>query len=152
MTSVDLGNLSIVKNSSDPGSFSFWDYLSDQDVNPNIALACAKVWWPDFVQIEGFVLLKEQYDREYFDRVLRDSGAEAVEKTINTILLDNFFQEPGPDEVELWEAIGNLMCETWVAKASMMFPSLKFAAEFSWYSEDQYDPGVTIGQAPGNNK
>lgn len=142
-TPMDPGKLSIVASSGlSPGKFSFWDYLAGRSDGPEIALAYGSLLWPQFVRVSGFILLEEHYDEAYFERVLRDYGPAKVEATINTTYLDNIVGAKDVEQ-EVLEALGALLCETWVARAKLMFPDLDFVAQFDWYS-DKGDPGITI--------
>ena len=127
---------------------SAWDLLSTRANGPELATAYAKVFWPDLVEVDGYVLLAENFDHEYLNRIVSDHGRENVEATINTTYLATVFG-PGPTEVAdaVWEELGRLVCEAWKARAEQLFPGKKFVTEFQWYSEDEGDPGVTLRQA-----
>jgi hypothetical protein len=127
---------------------SAWDILYDRADGPQVATAYAKVFWPDLIEIDGYVLLAENCDRGYLNRIVAEHGREIVEATINTTYLPTVFG-PGPTEVAdaVWEELGRLVCEAWKARAEQLFPGRKFITEFQWYSEHEGDPGVTLRQA-----
>ena len=126
--------------------FSFWDYLYNRWDGPEVALAYSTAFWPELVEVEGFVLLKEQYEAEYLARVKANYGREKVEATINTTYLQDLFTDntEGTDE-SVWTALGELLRDTWKARAEAVFPDREFATTFAWYTEDS-DPGVTLFQ------
>ncbi len=112
-----------------------------------------KIFWPEFVTLDGFVFLAIQYDRDYYDQTTEligsdssSSGARGIEGTINTIYLNLLFGD-GPVLLKVIENVGNLMAETWKTKASTEFPDKTFQTEFQWYGEDgETDPGLTLFQ------
>lgn len=138
-----LQNINIANK--DGSTFSFFDYLHNLSEGPEKALVYSKLFWPDLVQIDDFILLSEHYDRKYFDQVLSDYGPTAVETTINTSYLYDFVKGKCEYSDEVWEALGLLLCETWKMKASFLYPDRAFTTEFSWYSEKD-DPGITLFQ------
>lgn len=127
-------------------NISFWGLLSNQGHEIELALLYGKAFWPELVQVEGYVLLAEHYDEGYFERILRDVGSEQLEATINTAYLRNIFGDQDADDA-LWEALGHLLAQTWKSCAEAKFPGRTFRSEFSWYSEIG-DPGITLFQEP----
>ena len=144
MAAIDPRILHIAE--SVPGGFSFWNFLYHRREGAEVALAYARVFWPELVMVEGFVFLSENYDREYFDRVVSDYGGIQVEATINTTYLDELFGA-GPIDADesVWCELGNVVGQCWKARAQSLFPSMRFATTFQWYSDDG-DPGVTLFQ------
>lgn len=119
-----------------------WDSLASQGHPVGLALGYAKVFWPDFVEVEGFVLVAEHYTDDYFNRILEEVGAAELEATINTTYLRDLFGDGDAPEAT-WETLGNLLTRTWKAKAEVEFPHRSFRSTFAWYS-DIGDPGITI--------
>lgn len=145
MTSIDPKMLKVAKAAE--GSFSFWEFIRSRGEGPAIALAYAHVFWPELIEIEGFILVKENYDPEYLSRVMAECSRENVEATINTTYLQDLFGADGTRaDQEVWTKLGELVRDAWKAHAQSQFPDKEFAATFAWYSEDG-DPGVTLFQA-----
>lgn len=144
MARGDLKALKIAKNVGD--DCSFWDFLRDRSGGPELALIYSSVFWPELIEVEGFVFLKENYDAAYFARVAAECGRENVEATINTTYLQDVFGvgEEWPDN-SVWTALGELLRDSWKARAEALFPDREFATKFAWYSEGG-DPGVTFYQ------
>jgi hypothetical protein len=145
MTNIDPKSLRIVHNFSTSEHFSFFEYLAAKRDGPEIAFTYAKVFWPDLIEVQGFVLLAENYDPAYFERVYKEYGALCVEAMINTIYLDDLFGVQETDD-SVWEALGAVLCAMWKARAKHCFPEKDFRTEFRWYSEEDA-PGVTLQQA-----
>lgn len=141
MHDVSPQDLAIVPDGSDT---SFWECLFSRSEGPEVALLHAKAFWPDFLEVEGFILLAENYDRDYFERILADYGAPKLEATVNTTYLESLFGagEAKPDVIE---ALGRVLCDSWQARARTLFPDREFVAHFDWYSSDG-DPGVVLHQ------
>lgn len=144
MKNFESGILKIVRDSKSE-QFSFFDYIYSASKGPEEALLYSKLFWPDLVDVNGYVFLSENYDRDYFDEVVSEYGESKVEETINTTYLYNLVGGKTEYENEVWEALGNVLCETWRQRAQYLFPERSFAVEFSWYS-DHDDPGVTLYQ------
>ena len=113
---------------------------------PEEALIYSKLFWPDLIEVDGFVFLAENYDREYYDQVVRDYGASQVEETINTTYLYNLVGGKGEYDTAVWEALGNTLCSIWKSRVRRQFPDKKVVVLFSWYTEID-DPGITLYQA-----
>lgn len=144
MGRIDVAKLKIAKDAG--GDFSFWDFLYRRADGPELALAYSSVFWPELVEIDGFVLIKENYDADCLARVRAECGPENVEGRINTTYLQDLFG-PGAEGADewVWTALGELIRDAWKAHAEALFPGREFAATFAWYSEDS-DPGVTLYQ------
>ena len=123
------------------------DFLYFDDRGPELALMYSKLFWPDLIEVDGFVLLATNYDREYFDEVITNYGAKHVEGHINLCYLQYMVGTGEHDcEDEIWEFLGKTLCETWKQRAQYLFPQKSFVTEFAWYSDDIGDPGVTLYQ------
>ncbi len=90
-------------------------------------------------------MIRENYDPEYFTRVVAECSRENVESTINTTYLQDLFGVDSDVDESQWTALGERLRDAWRACAETNFPNRKFAATFAWYSEDG-DPGVTLFQ------
>jgi len=144
MASFEPSILKIVQDSKTE-DFSFLDCIYSASRGPEEALLYSKLFWPDMVDVDGHVFLAENYNRDYFDKVVSEYGVSKAEETINTTYLYNLVGGKDEFENEVWEALGNVLCETWKHRAQYLFPERSFAVEFAWYS-DHDDPGVTLYQ------
>jgi hypothetical protein len=130
--------------------FSPWEFLGRRNEGPEIGLVYASVFWPELIDVQGLILLKEMYDESYLQETLAVCGYDQVESTINTVYLYNIFASECKNYVVgTWEALGSLICKTWHARAISQFPDRKFIVEFNWYIDDGAelsDPGVTMRQ------
>jgi hypothetical protein len=60
MDRIDRQELKMARNAGN--DFSFWEFLCDKKAGPEMAIAYSTVFWPEFVEVDGFVLIKENYD------------------------------------------------------------------------------------------
>ncbi len=125
---------------------SFLDYIHSINKGPEEALAYFKLFWPDLIEVDGYVFLLDNYNQEYFDKTLSEYGHNKVEKTINTTYLYYLVGGEADYEYEVWEVLGEMLCETWQRRASSLFPEKNIIVEFTWYS-DYDDPGLTLYQS-----
>ena len=146
MNNNDLKRLREALLSSGTGHVSFWEILSNQGYEIEIAVLYGKAFLPELIDVDGYVLLAEHFDEGYFQRILRDVGSEQLEATINTTYLRNIFGDQDAEDA-MWEALGHLLAQSWKSHAEARFPSRQFRTEFSWYS-DIGDPGITLFQEP----
>lgn len=145
MNNNDLRRLERMLLGSSVGDIAgAWEFLGSERQPIEIALLYGKVFWPDLVEVDGFVLLTAQYDEDYYHRVLADLGRDKLEATINTTYLRTVFGDRDAHEA-VWETLGCLLSHSWKACAETKFPGRKFHSEFSWYS-DIGDPGITLFQ------
>jgi hypothetical protein len=139
-------SLKIIRDLNLPGGEpDFGDYLSHVREGPEVAFVYGKIFWPDLIEVDGFVLLSENYDEVNYKRIRSEYPDSVIEDTINTTYIDDLFGAGDIDvSDEVWEALGQLICETWKARAELLFKR-PFVCEFNWYSE-YGEPGVTMYQ------
>lgn len=147
MNELELSNLkrALAHKEGSNGS-SIWDSLAQGGYEIELALAYGKVFWPDLIEVKGYVFVAEHYDADYFEQVLRDVDISLIESTINTTYLRDLFGDKDADE-SVWEELGELLTRSWKARAEAMFPHMKFCSKFAWYSDDIGDPAITLYQS-----
>lgn len=146
MVSFDPKILKLYRDSKDD-LVETTDYLYFDDKGPELALIYSKLFWPDLIEVDGFVFLSEHYVKENYDELLVVYGPGYVERIINACYLQ---YAVGTGEFdysdEIWELLGQTLCETWKQRATSLFPQKSFKTEFAWYSNEVGDPGVTLYQ------
>ncbi|MDQ3706733.1 MAG: hypothetical protein M3437_16230 [Chloroflexota bacterium] len=75
-----------------------WYYLFDL-ANHEIAAAFSKLFWPDFIEVDGLILLAENYPRlgmtpEEFKQTL-ESNPRSIEFTVNYVSIPYMFRDNG---------------------------------------------------------
>lgn len=152
MTNFDPHILKLFRDSKDD-LVDTTDYLHFDDRGPELALIYSKLFWPDLIEVDGFVFISEKYERRNYELIITDARVNNVESYVNTFYL---FDAVGTGEYdcedEIWELLGHTLCETWKQRAQHLFPEKSFVTEFAWYSDDIGDPGVTLYQPKCQSK
>lgn len=106
-------------------TFSLLDYIygtmETKAVSPDIYVAFAQMYWPDFVEIDGLVFLAANYDAKYLSE-LKDQGVarNRIEYWMNLVCLDGIIEMPSvekPDEfIGHTQYVASKLKEMWTAK------------------------------------
>ncbi len=122
-------------------NFSLYDYLfgvvKTNQLADDIYIAFLKMFWPDFYCIDGCVFLKEQFEPEYYDRLLNEgTSRQEIEKWINLFFLGGMMQESTSDESIRYLAIH--LTKLWEMKLKEDFPDKEFDVKYFHDEEDGY--------------
>jgi hypothetical protein len=127
--------------------FDTWSYLNLR-ADADLAAAFTKLFWPDFVEVEGCVLLKRAYSPESFQEWMeRFQGDERrVEATMNhvhiwDVFIASFDRQKYPDE--LYEYLANALIFGWKQALSLAFPDKRFVFTL----RHGYGPEISFRQA-----
>src|SRR5690242_1190213 len=110
--------------------FDYWDYLNLRG-DADLAAAFSKLFWPDFVEVEGCVLLARHYNPENFEHWMQnlEGNRRAVESQVNhTHIADLFLNNhPASDfPRELWDYLGTILLIMWKHALQDAFPDKRF--------------------------
>lgn len=124
----------------------FVKYKSDFD----LAFAFCKLFFPDFVQVEGCVLLTDAHDPATFDawKNKLNGRTQDIEATLNHTHIYDLFSDSGDDaevSLEIFEEIGKYIAKSWVIALKEAFPEKQFDIHFS-SGPDDYGPTITFYQ------
>ena len=120
--------------------FTLYDYVGCklQDISEyqdDLMFALSRLYWPDFLSIDGFIFLKEIFDESsYFNYKQQQDG---VEYWMNLLLTENFYQD-----LDLAVEFASVLKETWGAKLKLEFPDKQFTIDVF----DDEDFGLTFYQ------
>jgi len=109
-----------------------------------LAVAFSALYWPEFVEVEGCVLLRERYEPVNFREWKEEFGGDLsrVEGIVNHVHLWDLFQ---PDEASVperaIESLGRILSCTWQCALRQQFPGREFDVRFV---EDDSEYGPTI--------
>ena len=111
------------------------------------ALMYSRLFWPEFIEIDGMVFLKDNTDdhedRSRVEKVLNDYGGDRsqTEKSFNLTEIPSviFGQGIGESTEEEDEILAALLCEMWSARLKAVYPSRHFKVEV-------WQPEVTGGE------
>jgi len=117
---------------SEPFSLHDYAYAAafKQCLPADAIVALAAVLWPAFVEVDGLVLLAEQFSAEKLD-ALRSQGlpANEVEFWMNILAVDGFFQSlPGTSPSHA-RSLARTLRQAWQAKLALDFPHCRFKVE-----------------------
>ena len=119
----------------DTTGFNIWDLIHAKGSALD-ALMYSKLFWPDFVEIEGMVLLKDhlagEYGRKRVSEVNKQNKGDLTrtEKSFNYIEVFYISGSRGGEstvEQDLW--LAELLCEMWAARLKLLYPDRSFAVE-----------------------
>ena len=111
--------------------------------DPDLLFHMIEVFWPTFTEKDGRVFLKEQFSKDYYNRLIdEDSNSEYW---INLFKLDDFFSE-----MDDWDEKASLFAQAlvpiWEVKLQRDFPEMKFTVRYLC-DEEVGDYGLTFYQA-----
>lgn len=96
--------------------------------SPDLAIAFAHFFWPEFVEIDGCVLFKEHYDSVTFQRWQEEYGGDhaLIERMVNHTHLDSFFLNSDGVEEDAYDYLVHITARMWKAGLQEQFPNKKF--------------------------
>jgi len=133
-----------------PG-LELWSYLGVVG-SYELAAAFSKLFWPDFVEVEGCVVLAEHFYEGAIKGVKLPQERQQFEMSINHVhVWDLFSNDPGRASVniELDEYLAKILTVIWKHALQESFPDKEF--EFSYATEpDDYGPTIFFCQKDGS--
>jgi hypothetical protein len=128
---------------------TLWQYLSLRG-DPELGAVFATLFWPELVEIEDCVLLKEHLAQTNFEewKEACEGDRGCIEVSVNHIHVWDLF--PNADGKDLndavFEYIARVLERCWSCAAKEAFPERTFVVEYSNEPQD-YGPTVTLYQA-----
>jgi hypothetical protein len=118
--------------------------MIDGRQNPPIEIADLipeRVLWPEFIELDGMIFLKNGFDPRHYKSWMADFQAEApghvlsietrLEAILNARYLKEIFLGTGyVPERKMLEQLGKLMEENWQTKLNVEFPGRQIKASF----------------------
>lgn len=134
----------------DNPNFNLWDFINYKS-DFDLAFAFCKLFFPDFIQVEGCVLLAEKFEPASFAnwKNVLNQDRHQLESTLNrTHVYDLFSESESSVEVnlEMCEEIGKYLAKSWASALKENFPEKKFDIRFSTEPND-YGPTITFYQS-----
>ena len=129
--------------------FTLWNYL-DVRGDYELAAAFSKLFCPDFVEVDGYVFLAEQFDHANFEQWRQQfaDDRKSVEAVINHVHIDDLFNNGSRADYqpELVEYLGRVLVVCWRRALQELFPPRQFTFECS-AQPDEAGPTITFFQA-----
>jgi hypothetical protein len=116
-----------------------------------VALAVfSKLFWPDFVEIEGCILLSEHYEAQNFEQWKAELKGERakIELVLNEVNVYDLFIRPADNEpgLDLYEYMAKMLLKSWRCALHDTFPNKHFKF-VSADEPDAYGPTLSFYQA-----
>ncbi|MGI8587176.1 MAG: hypothetical protein ACR2M0_05745 [Chloroflexia bacterium] len=133
-----------------PG-FDLWDYLNLRQADFDLTAAFSKLFWPDFVEVDGCVLLARSYSTDNFARWMAQFAGDtrAVEAMLNHTHIHDLYPgiRDGPDaSLELLEYLAQIFLVSWRHALLEGFPEKRFV--FSYLTQPEVpSPEISFYQA-----
>jgi hypothetical protein len=128
-------------------SMGLWGYNNFKG-SMELAYSYASLFWPDFVEIDGALMLAEHYSDENFAHWNHHLNGDLtrIESMMNLVKIDMLFMNHSPDnELEniVWDTVLAVLKSTWTACVRARFPDQDIVvSEFD--PEDGSTPQLTI--------
>jgi hypothetical protein len=128
-----------------------WDYLNLRDADFDFTAAFSKLFWPDFVEVDGCVLLARSYNPQNFAQwqARYPGNPRAVEAMLNHVHISDLYPgiPVGPDSpLPLLEYLAQVLMVCWKHALLELFPDKQFT--FSYLTAPEVpSPEISFYQA-----
>jgi len=123
-----------------------WEYLNYK-ADFELAFVFSKLFWPDFMQVDGCILLVEQYDPKSFEMWKQkfNGDCKKIESIINHIHIYDLFLncETEGFDITLLENLGQILLKCWGCALRELFPDKQFHFQYSTEPEE-YGPTISF--------
>jgi hypothetical protein len=127
---------------------TIWNYINMR-ADLDLAVAFSKLFWPDFVEIDGCVFLKQQFSLASYERwkAALKGNRKSLEITMNSVRMFDLFMNSDlvlesqninqsiPHDSTLQEFLGQVLAKCWKYALQDLFPEKNFVV--------RYDPDPT---------
>jgi hypothetical protein len=142
----------------DTTNFDVFDYLHAFG-SPLEAMLYARLFWPDFSELDGMVFLAETIADEADRRRVRaavkqgDGDLEAVEQSFNLVEVGALFgARAGETTVEQDRRLAATLQRTWSCRLQESFPGRDFEVQVVDADGDGVSPAVLFHELRGSGK
>jgi hypothetical protein len=131
-------------------NFSPWSYLNLR-ADYDLAAAFSKLFWPDFIEVEDYVLLAENYEQTNFEDWKKrfNGGRHDIEAMINHVHIRDLFLN-SPKHVEypgkLHKYLADVLAICWKHALQEAFPERTFTVSVFDDPVHSYGPEITFYQ------
>lgn len=146
MNAVDhiLRDLKKLHQSDDTTRFGIHDFVSAFG-SPVEAIAYGKLFWPDFVEVEGMVFLASMVEDESDEQRVREALGQCianraeVQKSFNLLEVPSgiFGKRACESSNEVDEELARLIGTTWKCRLATEYPDRSFVVEVSCELNDE---------------
>lgn len=142
----DLAEIPAVKQWLSEGGESVWDLLGTSG-GTELAIAFSSLYWPELLEVEGCVLLRERYNpsnfRGWWDEL--DGDRSRIEGLINHVHLWDLCG-CSEDEVsdEALQDLARILALTWRCALQHEFPDQTFDVRLVLDDPEEYGPTLSF--------
>jgi hypothetical protein len=131
---------------ANPDNFTWWNFVNIK-ADIDTALAFAKFYSPELLEIEGYCLLKDKFSPNVFEGWKRScqNNKECVEKMMNIYQIRDFFHINTIDsenENEKFKALGRILKFFWEITFEKNYPEKKLKVHL--FEEDDGELFITV--------
>jgi hypothetical protein len=149
-----IKRLSSLYTEQDTTNFNVLDYVYDFG-SPLQALMYSKLFWPEFIEIEDMVFLKDRMededDRRAVLKVLEqhDGNRSKTEQAFNLFEIpqDMFGKKMGETTEEEDRYLAEILVEMWQCRLQMLFPNRSFKVMLLTAEETGGEIGILFYQS-----
>lgn len=123
---------------------NIWEFLPNEG-GAELAIAFCALFWPDFIEVEGCIILREKYIPSSFETWWKqlDGDRTAVESVLNHVhLWDLFSGDENIPEGGL-EYLGGVLRCCWECSLRQAFPGHTFDVRLA-VDADEYGPTLYV--------
>jgi hypothetical protein len=126
---------------ANPKAFNWWNYVN-MKADLQTALAFAKFFSPELIEIDGCLILKDKYDEQLFKDWVDEckNDKTCIEKMMNLYELNDFFhinRNEMEDEERQLEALGDVLKHFWSMSFKQHYPNRNIIIEVSKEIDEQ---------------
>ncbi|WP_019878470.1 hypothetical protein [Succinispira mobilis] len=131
---------------ANPKNFSWWNYVNLKS-DLQTALGFAKLYYPEIVEVDGCILLKDKFSEELYELWRDECKGEksCIEKMMNLYQLRDFFhlktQDDGNLESQI-KALGDVLVLFWGMSFKNRFPERLIKVEV--FEENDGEMFITV--------
>ncbi len=146
MNKLTLPSYEKLKADLEKPELTLWDYINYRG-DFELAAAFCKLFWPDFIEVEGCILLAAHYDPKSFEQWKQkfEGDCEQIELMMNhTHVYDLFLNcESSHLDRTVFEIIGQTLLKCWLHALREAFPDKQF--KFTYATEpEEYGPTLSF--------
>lgn len=122
----------------------YWSQYVNYKYDVEAALAFAKFFAPNLIEMEGCLILEDRYDEEIYKQWKnRNESKEIIEKMMNLYEVKDYFHiNTGIYTYEQIEALGNILKYYWGMKFKNDFPNRNIKVDV--FEEEYQELYITI--------
>ncbi|WP_054949572.1 hypothetical protein [Numidum massiliense] len=111
---------------ANPQGFNWWNYVNIK-ADLQTALAFARFFYPDIIEIDGLFLLKDKFSQKNYESWRNECKGDkkCIEKMMNLYQVDDFFHINTDDDGNIEEQVrvlGNILKTFWSMSFKDRFP------------------------------